>query len=434
MVNSLAGVDKNNNNAPQVKNVEGVKPILITINGVAYNVAAWLDSHPGGPVMAKWEGKDATDVFISLHEPATFAMLDRYKYKAQDKSTVADPSPKAAAFNAFRKQIEAMGYFKTNPLWNFYKTFTTLGFIVMGAVLAVVFDQPILGALSMGIGFQQIGWLGHDYSHHQVFNSRYLNRLGGYLTGNIFQGFSQRWWDDRHNSHHAITNVLDSDPDVDNLPLFCWSVHDLYRVPESVKSWIRYQQYYFVFPFTPLLRLIWLFQSIMFVIGLPTHKNGVYRSYATPERVTLFIHWAWYLTVLAMTNNKIWFFVISQCLPGFGIAIVVFFNHYACHHYQNAQQQFDFVDLICNTTRDMTAPALLTPLVDWICGGLNLQIEHHMFPTMPRHNLRAVVPLVEKFCKENNVPYQTAGFFEGVGYLHKQLAEVSSQLEKMKQI
>jgi len=250
----------------------------------------------------------------------------------------------------------------------------------------------------------------------------------GYFFGNITQGLSQTWWTDRHNSHHAITNVLDSDPDIDNLPLFVWSIHDVSKVTPSMKPFIRYQQYYFLFPFCPSLRLIWLLQSFFFVKSMSSHPNMVYRKKATAEAITLSLHWIWYSTVLYFASNRILFFLISQGIAGFGIAIIVFFNHYACHHYKESTEEFDFLELQLRTTRDMEPG----PIVDWICGGLNYQIEHHLFPTAPRYNLNAISKEVKKFCEQENLPYQSADFITGVGYLLQQLGTVSETLDKIK--
>jgi fatty acid desaturase len=183
-----------------------------------------------------------------------------------------------------------------------------------------------------------------------------------------------------------------------------------------------------VFPFCPTLRIIWLIQSVAFAIGISKHSNTKYRSYATAERLTMAAHWAWYLTLLYFASHRFWFVLITQCLPGFGIAIIVFFNHYACHHYKDVNEKFDFIDLVLETTRDLN-PGVLT---DWICGGLNYQIEHHLFPTMPRHNLSIAAKHVQQFCKQHKLTYQSADFIEGIGMLLKQLAEVSDVLEKIK--
>jgi len=307
-----------------------------------------------------------------------------------------------------------------------YKIFTTLAFVFVGSFLAVN-GYSILGGILVGIGWQQIGWLGHEMSHHQIFPNRKVNRFFGYFLGNVCQGFSQTWWNDRHNTHHAITNVLDSDPDVDNLPIFAWSEHDIPRIPLFVrKHIIIYQQYYFLI-FCPFLHFIWALQSIFFVISLKDAPNKKYSSYTPVERATILAHWTWYLTVMYFADHRFLFFLLTQGIAGFGVAIVVFFNHYACTHYKDNNEEFDFLDLIFLTTRNMT-PSILK---DWICGGLNYQIEHHMFPTLPRHNLKKCRVLVKQFCKENNITYQENGFFEGVGLIHQQLNHVSTLIKKI---
>jgi hypothetical protein len=109
-----------------------------------------------------------------------------------------------------------------------------------------------------------------------------------YFVGTVLSGYSVNWWKERHNSHHAITNVLEGDPDVDNLPLFVWSRDDICRMatipfsgmssfdvdyciaqdilvsPNVLETIIPYQNYYFL-PFTFFLKLIWNLQSIFFV-------------------------------------------------------------------------------------------------------------------------------------------------------------------------
>jgi len=107
----------------------------------------------------------------------------------------------------------------------------------------------------------------------------------------------------------------------------------------------------------------------------------------------------------------------------------VFFNHYACEHFAvNAQQdlKLNFVELQLRTTRN-GAPSII---LDWLAGGLNYQIEHHLFPTLPRHNLTKASVFVKDFCKEHNIPYQCCGFFYGVYLIHQQLHETGRMLLK----
>jgi len=103
-----------------------------------------------------------------------------------------------------------------------------------------------------------------------------------------------------------------------------------------------------------------------------------------------------------------------------------FFNHYACEHFQdnsrrNEEKPINFVELQLRTTKNSPPHFLM----DWFAGGLNYQIEHHLFPTLPRHNLFKVSHLVKEFCEKNKLPYQSCGFFQGIVDLHKQLSLVA---------
>lgn len=400
------------------------KEILVTVDGVAYDVSNWINLHPGGDVITKYNNKDATDVFYALHGEEGIEKLKLFK--SNNKERIAKPAPRSAVFQRFRQKVIDAGLMKTDPFWYSYKIATTLFLVYFGAYL-IISGWSIVGAIMMGLGWQQMGWLGHEMSHHQIFPNRNVNRFFGYLMGNVVQGFSQTWWNDRHNTHHAITNVLDSDPDIDNLPLFAWSEHDIERMAPFVKKYmIPYQHYYFLI-FCPFLKIIWQLQSFFFVLSLDKAPNKKYASYSNVEKATILLHWLWVFYVLIMAENRFWVFVISEGIPGFGIAIIVFFNHYTCTHYKDTKAEFDFLDLIFATTRNMT-PSVFK---DWICGGLNFQIEHHMFPTLPRHNLTKCRVMVKQFCKENNIEYKEQGFFEGVGLILETLKGVAMTVRKM---
>jgi len=82
-------------------------------------------------------------------------------------------------------------------------------------------------------------------------------------------------------------------------------------------------------------------------------------------------------------------------------------NHYACEKFiKEDGRKANFLTIQLETTKNI-APSIIT---DWICGGLNYQIEHHLFPTLPRHNLSKIKPIIEDFCKQNNLPYMSESF------------------------
>jgi len=287
-----------------------------------------------------------------------------------------------------------------------------------------------IGSIFLGISYQQLGWLGHDYSHQQVFQeNRKLNNFMAYFVGTVLSGYSVNWWKERHNSHHAITNVLEGDPDVDNLPLFVWSKDDIVRmstIPFSEKI-IPYQHYYFI-PFTFFLKLIWNLQSIFFVTQAHNKRLNEVAGY---EKFTVILHYLWVFAVLIFwlpsVSAAVAFFFITELIGGACIANIVFMNHYACQQMTwNQGQQADFLQLQLNTTRNVDPSFFM----DWFAGGLNYQVEHHLFPTMPRHNLSKVKPLVEQFCKENNLPYQSLPFSSCMGEVLGKLETVAQAVTK----
>jgi len=356
--------------------------------------------------MMKYHNKDATEVFHAFHGEEGYTRLKNMSSKPVQSPQPAEPH--ILAFRKLREKLIAEGWFESNLLWQLYKTTETIGIGILGLILTY-YGHWIIGALLLGQSYQQLGWLGHDYSHQQVFKNRKLNNFMAYVAGTMLSGYSVNWWKERHNSHHAITNVLEGDPDVDNLPLFVWSRDDIDRmstIPFS-ENIIPYQHYYFI-PFTFFLKLIWNLQSIFFV--RQAHNKHLNRV-AHIENMCVSIH---YLMVAAILYFLLptWpaavaFFFISEFVGGAFIANVVFMNHYACQQMTwNQGQQADFLQLQLNTTRNVDP----TFFMNWFCGGLNLQIEHHLFPTMPRHNLLRVKPVVEQFCKEHNLPYQSLPF------------------------
>jgi delta8-fatty-acid desaturase len=398
---------------------------ILTIDGKTYDLTKWADHHPGGPLIRQYNGLDATHVFYAFHSQDAVKKLASFK-PMKNPPTKSVPLPKDIRsqqilddFDAFKQDLEDKGFFETSLLWYLYKASTTL--LLAGIGLGFHFYHwYFMSAIFFGLFWQQLGWLGHECAHHQVFTNRNLNKTMALFFGNICQGFSSHWWKDRHNSHHATTNILDADPDIDNIPMLAWAPSDLDKAPKWCLKYIPYQSYYFLL-LLPILRLAWVTRSITFVGEMRTSKYKQYRYDFPLEALTLFIHWSWVFALhwtLPTWGWVITYFIVSECLAGFGIAIVVFFNHYSCEKYPSALAG-NFVCLQLWTTRNMT-PGIFT---DWICGGLNYQIEHHLFPTMPRHNLYRASFLVKQFCKDHDLPYLCSDFGEG---LQKVLAFLDS--------
>lgn len=429
-------VDQNTDTKPQDDEC------IVVIKGVRYDLTKWVPYHPGGDyVLKKYNGLDATDAFFAFHSEEAIQKLSKMSgtplTEEETKESVKDND-----FEELKALMNKEGLLDPSPLFYTYKTLETLGFMIAGVIL-LVYGYWLPSAISMGIFWQQSGWLSHEYCHHSVFKNRKYNNWMGFLMGNLLQGYSITWWKDRHNTHHAITNVVDSDPDIDNLPLFIWTKHDFHKLvywgPTFGKV-LQYQAFYFV-PFCFFLRLIWCLQSILFTSYMKTSPSKVYQDAATFERRLIIIHWVLVLSMIftfcPSYTAMVYYFLISEMIGGFGIAIIVFFNHYACEHFPDCdKKKLGFVEMQLRSTRN----AKPNPVIDWIAGGLNYQIEHHLFPTMARNKLFRAGQIIQEYCKTNNksYSYQACTFWEGLVILHKHLwtigQEVPRYIAKAKQL
>jgi len=376
--------------------------------------------------LEQYHEKDATDVFWSFHGKEGHQRLANMK--GVPVETI--PNPKLESFRKLRQKLRDEGYFNPSPLWQSYKCISSVGLLAF-AILLTFYGHWFIGAILFGIGYQQMGWLGHDACHHGLTSNRKLNNALGLFFGNFLSGFSVNWWKDRHNSHHAITNVLDSDPDVDNLPLFVWSEHDIPRSstwPSFARSIVPYQHFYFV-PWTATLKLIWCLQSIVFLRNPEIH-NRPYTKSLPVERITIILHYIFLFFVLRLTPNfgaAALFFIISEFIGGAGIALIVFMNHYSCEQMPKSDgKEADFLTIQLYGTKNID-PGIL---MDWIAGGLNYQVEHHLFPTVPRHNLSKLKPIVETFCSENDLPYMSYSYAECLSAVINRLAHVAALYTK----
>ncbi|CAN0395297.1 unnamed protein product [Ascophyllum nodosum] len=415
-----------------------------------YDVSGWHE-HPGGNVIFTHAGDDFTDIFAAFHPPTAYAVLEPfYIGDLDDKSAAIKPAAQLAferAYRDLRSKLLTMGMFNADP-W-YYTMVCARQMALWAASVACVLCSDswavnMFGALLMAVFWQQCGWLAHDFLHHQVFKYRPYGDLAGVFWGDLMQGFSVGWWKNKHNTHHAVPNLHESsadahdgDPDIDTMPLLAWSL----RMAECAKDspfarfMIRYQALLY-FPILFIARVSWAMQSFLFVFdSLP--GNGVWstKNVATArlnstslssklEMPALIGHYAWmgYLALHLGFLKSVAFFTIAQCLCGLFLALVFGLGHNGMATY-DADARPDFWKLQVTTTRNVTS----TPFVDWFCGGLQYQVDHHLFPQIPRHNLGKVHTLVESFCKKHGVRYHEASMYDGTVEVLEHLGVVSRE-------
>eukprot|EP01034_Spumella_vulgaris_P033716 gene33716-41598_t len=171
-----------------------------------------------------------------------------------------------------------MGLFNASPLFYVYKVSSNLLLLAIAIYFAVSSDNfawNMIGALVLGLFWQQCGWLAHDFLHHQVFKNRFYGDFMGLIIGDLFQGFSVQWWKSKHNAHHAVPNLhassaeaCDGDPDIDTMPIFAWTLRMAEQAKDSAvaRTLIKWQAVFY-FPVLLMARIAWAHQSWVFVWG-----------------------------------------------------------------------------------------------------------------------------------------------------------------------
>jgi fatty acid desaturase len=249
-------------------------------------------------------------------------------------------------------------------------------------------------AAFLAVIFTQIGFLGHDAGHRQISGSRRVSYVLGILLGNFGIGLSYGWWVGKHNRHHAHPNTEDADPDIE-IPVLAFTRGQASRARGVARVLFRWQAYLF-FPLLLLEALSLHVSSIRALAGRDGRRQ-------LAEIALLALHVAGYLTAIFLVLppvKAIVFIVVQQGLFGLYLGVSFAPNHKGMPILA-PDDKTDFLRRQVLTSRNVRGGWL----TDLALGGLNYQVEHHLFPSMPRPNLRRSQPLISEFCRQQGVPY-----------------------------
>uniref|UniRef100_A0A8C7QUZ1 Cytochrome b5 heme-binding domain-containing protein n=1 Tax=Oncorhynchus mykiss TaxID=8022 RepID=A0A8C7QUZ1_ONCMY len=351
----------------------------LVIDRKVYNITQWAKRHPGGiRVISHFAGEDATDAFVAFHPDPNFVRKFLKPLLIGELATT-EPSQdhgKNAVlvqdFQALRDRVEREGLLRARPL--FFSLY--LGHILLLEALALgllwvwgtSWSLTLLCSLMLATSQSQAGWLQHDYGHLSVCKTSSWNHvLHKFVIGHL-KGASANWWNHRHFQHHAKPNVFSKDPDVNSLHVFV--LGDKQPVEVDL-AWAMTFYLRFFCCYYPFFGFFGSVALISFVRFLESH----------------------------------WFVWVTQM------------NHLPMEIDHERHQDWLTMQLsaTCNIEQ--------STFNDWFSGHLNFQIEHHLFPTMPRHNYHLVAPLVRALCEKHGLPYQ-------VKTLQKAIIDVVGSLKK----
>jgi fatty acid desaturase len=335
-----------------------------------------------------------------------------------DRELTAGPTPPRAGrwsdYSQLSRQIKQAGLLDRRH--GYYTAKLILNLVLLaagGAALVALGDSwwQLVTAAYLAVVFTQLAFVGHDAGHRQIFRSRRANNLVGLVHANLLVGVSFGWWVGKHDRHHSNPNHEDLDPDID-IPALAFTAGQARDKRGLARLVARYQ----AFLFFPLLLLE---AAQLHVASAKAILRDTGRA-TVVEALLLVLHFVGYVTALFLVLSPLQaavFVLVQQGLFGLYLGCSFAPNHKGMPTLTKADE-LDFLRTQVLTSRNVRG----SRLVDFLLGGLNYQIEHHLFPSMPRPNLRRAQPLIRAFCHQHDLPYTEAtmlgSYAEALRYLH----------------
>ncbi|HEY2522672.1 MAG TPA: acyl-CoA desaturase [Streptosporangiaceae bacterium] len=353
--------------------------------------------------------------------------MQRPPAKTSPNQTTDEPGSEYAALSRLIRQA---GLLKRRRAWYAWRVAgTAAALAVAWALFALVGDSwwQLAVAVFLAVVFAQLGFLGHDAGHRQIFATRRSNYVLGVACGNLAIGLSYGWWVAKHNRHHANPNTEGEDPDI-MIGVLAFSGGRARAAAGLRRLIFRYQAWLLV-PMLLLEAAALHGSSIRALASSGPRSARAIRS--RPAEISLLaLHFAAYLAAVFLVLSPVKavvFILVQQGLFGFYLGCSFAPNHKGMPVLQPGER-IGFLPRQVLTSRNVRGGWL----TDTALGGLNYQVEHHLFPSMPRPNLRRAQPLVAAFCAERGVPYTESSLLGSYAQALRHLNRVGRETRRGK--
>eukprot|EP00310_Coccolithus_braarudii_P001352 CAMPEP_0183359080 /NCGR_PEP_ID=MMETSP0164_2-20130417/51129_1 /TAXON_ID=221442 /ORGANISM="Coccolithus pelagicus ssp braarudi, Strain PLY182g" /LENGTH=449 /DNA_ID=CAMNT_0025533109 /DNA_START=30 /DNA_END=1379 /DNA_ORIENTATION=+ len=374
----------------------------VRIDDQWYDLTNWRAAHPAGVHwIDAYKNKDATEVMYAFHSDKATKMISRLPKSKEPPKDVPPPVASSYAFRELRQKLENEGWFKPHWRGEVQKLLPWAGALAAAKYLSL-HSHPLaaLGAVfAYAVSNTLAGWLSHDYVHGRNPFS-FAMRPFGELVG----GMSTTWWSMKHNMHHALTNEIGYDEDVALEPaIYLWQPD-----PKKDSGLRKWQHWYWPVPFSVLF-LYWRFDSIKYVLK---HKKW-------KEASLLAAHWATFGALLPLKT-----LFLGIWLSGLLTATIVTVTHQSEEIFiKDTLRKYDFTEAQFRSTRDAMMGNWFS---DILWGGMQWQLEHHLFPIMPRYKYKALHPVLKAWAEEHKLEFRTSGEIEIMVQNVRKLQELSA--------
>jgi len=416
------------------------------------------------PVMSGWVrrvGQDGTRQWYNEasavrstvdtpSSPASQILLVKREETSQSGPNLATISPAptslspkvqaqhSAAYKALHKRVVDAGLYKTRYLTGYGPEIARYTLFAVVSAFAYSHRWFATSAFFLGLLWHQITFTAHDLGHVGVTHNWVIDRLLGIFIADLLGGLSIGWWVDNHNTHHLVTNHPSHDPDIQHLPFFAIS-------PTFLSS--LYSSYYKrIMALDAVAKIFIPFQHKLFYVVMSLARFNLYAlSYtflgktAFQPRKAVGGRWWWWSEVICIGLFHSWYFAVLRGTGSWSTALTYLLVsnvvpsplhvQIVLSHFSRSTADLGPAESFPARQLRTSADVICSPSIEFIHGGLHLQVTHHLFPRLPRHNLREASLLVKEFAKEQGLEYYEFGFFEGNEEVRGVLRQVAEQVK-----
>lgn len=334
-----------------------------------------------------------------------------------EKTSVKDIQLPQSDFVALQSHIREVNLYQRTYVAHALNTLIAIAGFSLSLVIVTLSDSllvQLLNAVVFGFFTVQLGLIGHDLSHGGVFSSHQRGRRVALFVWGFFCGLSEGRWFYKHNKHHQEPNHIGHDPDLE-IP-FVFSDEQAALRSDFSKQWL--------FPYQHIL--FWIGIWFVYPYNLLNSAKFLFGHWDRRAILELGLMLAHYILVFGLLFYflpfavAVMFIVVSFLVTGAYMGLIFAPNHKG-EEMLEADETFNWVHQIT-----LTRNIIPSPLVSYIFGGLEYQIEHHLFPNMSRFQYRHAQQIIKDFCGEKGIPYHETTWSESMRQIHEALKAESA--------
>ncbi|KAJ8462210.1 hypothetical protein ONZ45_g18020 [Pleurotus djamor] len=362
-----------------------------------------------------WFNESST--FAAMEPASEILLVKREELPIQEGPTMANlasvptklslkvQAEHSAAYKSLHKRVVDAGLYETPYLTGYGPEVVRYSLLAVLTVYAYYHRWYLSSAFFLGLLWHQLTFVVHDLGHNGVTHKWAIDRSIAIFLADFLGGLSAGWWVHNHNVHHLVTNHPSHDPDIQYLPIFAISPIFFYNL------WSSYYKRLFEFDWAS--KVLISVQHKLFYVILALARFNLYRlSYEflirrafEPPRAKggrwavwleiggIAFYWCWYSSVLygcGSWQKALGFLLVSNVVAS-PVHVQIVLSHFSM-----STADLGVVESFPHRQLRTTTDVICHPSVSFIHGGLHLQVTHHLFPRLPRHNLRKASMLVKE--------------------------------------